>query len=334
MFDMVLDGYSVSRICEVLTLEGVKTPSEYKKMRCGQKNLHIGVWNARTVTDILKNPTYMGNLTQSRSKKINYKSKKRVHQTRNNWIISEDSCPAIVSKDKFMMVQNIFNSNKFRKSEGITSKLLLRGLIYCKECQHTIGFRAHKQNTKSSGEVFRIYGNCNYWAKRKKEKVCSPHSVKYEDILDIVLNDLKRIFKKLNIDTLVSFVKENNDCNKKIFDVEKNICNVEKDIFSLRNKIDMIYNDKLEGVIDTFMYKRMYEKLTLDIKNRIDYKEKLLKGKKKLEKITYDDKFYMNKISEFLDINNISRNMIAGLIERIEISEDKNIAIYYKFKLD
>ena len=38
----------------------------------------------RTVRDILACPTYIGNLTQCKQKKINYKSKKRIHTREDN----------------------------------------------------------------------------------------------------------------------------------------------------------------------------------------------------------------------------------------------------------
>ena len=88
----------------------------------------------------------------------------------------------------------MFKSNKNRqKGTGITDKLLLRGLIYCKECGHTLGFRAQEQVTKKSGKITRIYGNCNYWAKRKKQGVCTPHSVKYNEIEEIVISELRKM---------------------------------------------------------------------------------------------------------------------------------------------
>ena len=44
-------------------------------------------------------------------------------------------------------------------------------------------------------------------------------------------------------------------------------------------------------------------------------------------------KFYLDKIKEFLEMKNPSRALISSLIDRIEIDEEKNIDIYYKFKL-
>lgn len=43
----------------------------------------------------------------------------------------------------------VFKSNKNRgKGNEVTDKILLRGLIYCKDCKHTIRFREHKQQPK------------------------------------------------------------------------------------------------------------------------------------------------------------------------------------------
>ena len=40
-----------------------------------------------------------------------------------------------------------------------------------------------------------------------------------------------------------------------------------------------------------------------------------------------------NKIKEFLKMDNPSRSLISSLVEKIEIDEDNNIDIYYKFRL-
>lgn len=188
---MFVNGNSLSTICDILTREKIKTPSISKNMNIGQKNLHYGVWSTRTVNDILKCPTYIGNLTQGKQKKVNYKSKKRIHNKEENWIIKENAVTPIIEKDVFELVQNMFKSNKNRQGNGITDKLLLRGLIYCKDYHHTMGFRAHKQLTKKmvkSLEYMEIV-----ITGLKEKNVCTPHSVKYNDIETLVINDLKNM---------------------------------------------------------------------------------------------------------------------------------------------
>lgn len=337
MFKMFADGYSLDRICDIFTKEKIPTPSMFKNMNLGQNNVHYGTWATRTVGDILKNPTYIGNLCQCRLKKVNYKSKKVVHNKKEDWIIAEGMVEAIVDKDLFDLVQDMFKSNRNRgkKGNGITDKLLLRGLIYCKDCNHTIGFRAHMQDTKKNGLVTRVYGNCNYWAKRKGQHVCTPHSIKYSDVEDIVLDNLRKMCKEyLNQNNLENILKNSDILTKKKENIKIEILKIDNKIESINKKIDACYNDKLEGNIDLDMYKRTYNNLTLEIKKLSEEKEYFFKALSDFEnnKII-NNNYYIDKINNFLQLKNPSRALISSLIEKIEIDEDKEIDIYYKFKL-
>ncbi len=337
IFDMFLRGDSLSKICDSLTNEHTPTPSMNKNMKLGQDNLHYGVWSTRTIADILKNPTYIGNLTQCRNRKVNYKSKKVVHTKKEDWIVAKGAVESIIDEETFNLVQQMFQSNKNRgiKGNGITDKLLLRGLIYCKDCGHTMGFRECVQQTKKYGSVHRIYGNCNYWAKRKKQNVCTPHSIKYQVIEDIVLDNLREIVKK-NLDekTLESVLKNSNKLKNKKDSLKEEIFRLENNIKFLNKKIDICYNDKLDGNITLEMYRRACNNLTLEInetkKKKTEYENLLFDLEKKQ---IMNDNYYQDKIKEFLEMKYPSRALISSLIDRIEIDEEKNIDIYYKFKL-
>ena len=337
IFDMFISGDSLAKICDTLTSEHVPTPSMYKNMKIGQMSCHFGVWSTRTVDDILKNPTYIGNLTQCRNRKVNYKSKKRIHTKSSEWIIAEGAVEPIIDKETFELAREMFKSNKNRgkKGNGITDKLLLRGLIYCMECGHTIGWREHLQHTKKYGLVHRIYGNCNYWAKRKKENVCTPHSVKYQIIEDLVLDSLRKIASiYLDENNLENILKRTLKLEKKKDNIRKEIFRIEQAIENNNKKIDICYNDKLEGNITIEMYKRTYNNLILEI-------DEFKKKKKDYENMLYEfennqalnDNYYLDKIKDFLSMKDPPRALISLLIDRIEIDEDKNINIYYKFKL-
>ena len=337
IFDMFIRGDSLTKICDSLTLERIPTPSMYKNMKIGQMGYHFGVWAPRTVDSILRNPTYIGNLTQCRNKKVNYKSKKRVHTKASEWIVVEGAVEAIIDREIFDLVQEMFKSNKNRgiRGNGITDKLLLRGLIYCKECRHTIGFREQLQRTKKYGLVHRVYGNCNYWAKRRKQNVCTPHSVKYQVIEDLVLDNLRRMAREyLDENSLENILRDSDKLRGKKDNIRQEIFRIENSIENDNKKIDICYNDKLEGNITLEMYKRTYDNLTLEI-------NELEKKKRDYEKMLFDldnnqilnDNYYLDKIREVLEMKNPSRALISSLIDRIEIDEEKNIDIYYKFKL-
>ena len=335
IFNMFASGLSLSKICDVLTNEKVQTPSMSKNMNVGQSNLHYGVWSTRTVNDILKSPNYIGNLTQCKQKKINYKSKKRVHNGQDSWIVVENAIPRIVDDDLFNLVQNMFKSNRNRtRGDGVTDTLLLRGLIFCKECNHTFGFRAQYQDTKKFGRVTRIYGNCNYWAKRKKSGVCTPHSVKYKEIEDVIVNEIKEIFNKnLDLHVIEETLRKFNKVQTKKDRYNLEILKLENSNKILNKKIDACYNDKLEGNITLDMYKRTYNKFVEEIglnEHKIAvYKREICK----MEEHDLDSRTFLDRIQQFLNMENPSRSLIASLIDKIEISEDNTMYIYYKFKL-
>ena len=167
----------------------------------------------------------------------------------------------------------------------------------------------------------------------KKKK--TPHSVKYQIIEDLVLENLRDMVKKyLDKNKLENILKNSNQLKKKKDNIKQEIFRLENNIGSANRKIDICYNDKLEGNITLEMYKRIYNNLTLEIN---EYKEK----KKDYEKMLFDfennqinnNNYYLDKIKEFLEMRNPSRALISSLIDRIEIDEEKNIDIYYKFKL-
>ncbi len=336
IFNMFASGDSLTTICDKLTDEKIPTPSISKGMNIGQKNYHYGVWSTRTVGDILKSPNYIGNLTQSKQKKVSYKSKKRVHNKKDNWIIVENVIPRIIDDELYELVQNMFSSNKNRiKGNGITDSLLLRGLIYCKECGHTFGFRAQYQDTKKHGRVCRVYGNCNYWAKRKNQGVCTPHSVKYNEIEEVVISELKKICNKyIDSNFLEDSYKKESKLKLKCDKYNVEILKLQNSNKVLNKKIDDCYNDKLDGNITLDMYKRAYNNFVNQIQendNKIrEYKKEIYNiENNKLD----NDKSLMERIEKFLSMDDTNRHLIASLIDRIEITEDNNLDIYYKFKL-
>lgn len=332
IFDLFVRGKGICEISRILTGEKVPIPTEYKGLKSGHMSTAYGIWNNRTISDILTLPTYVGDLTQGRSKKPSYKSKKRVRVKPEDWIICENKCPAIIDRDTFNLVQDIYNRNKNQGKH--TQDILLKGFVYCKECGHTIGFRLQKVNTKKKGEVTRCYGNCNYWAKHKKYDLCTPHNTKYYELEDLVLKEIKKMCKKYLKTSDLKNVLANSDKTKKILnELEINFKKLVAEVeFSSKKKEDL-YNDKLDGIIDLEMYKRMTNRITeetLTKKNEIaEIKTKIYNIK---NNITNNNKKYESVIKEYLSMKKPSVQLLSSIIDKIVIDENKNVEIYYKFK--
>ena len=66
---------------------------------------------------------------------------------------------------------------------------------------------------------------------------------------------------------------------------------------------------------------------------KIAERDKKQEHLKELENTTFDKKIvdYEKIMAEFLNKDNITSYMLTSLIEKIEIDNDKNVTIYYKF---
>ncbi|MDD4376230.1 MAG: recombinase family protein [Clostridia bacterium] len=332
IFNMFVSGIGICEICRILTDEKIPIPSEYKKLNRGLKSTAYGVWTTRTVSDMLRLPTYAGDLTQGRLKKPSYKSKRIIRPNPKDWIVCKDKCPAIIDRETFELAQAIYERNKNQGKN--TQDILLKGFVYCKECGHTIGFRLQTANTKKNGEVTRCYGNCNYWGKHKRLNVCTPHNIKYYELEELVLSEIKKMCKRyLKTDSLKEVLKNNDKTIKMQRDLDVELSRLKAEVSSSTQKIDALYNDKLEGIIDTDMYKRIYNQITegtIIKQNEIKEIEKKIYNIK--NKIIDKDNKYDDVIKEYLSMKRPSIQLLSSIIDKIVIDEEKNIDIYYKFK--
>lgn len=332
IFELFIGGTGICEIGRLLTNEKVPIPSIHNKYNRGMKSSIYGNWGNRTISDILQLPTYVGDLTQGRSKKPSYKSKKRIHTKKENWIIVPNSCPAIIDRETFEIAQNIYNRNKNQTNN--TQDILLKGLVYCKECGHTIGFRQHKAHTKKDGNIIRVYGNCNYWSKHKYLEPCTPHNTKYYELEDLVLSEIKQICKKYLKTSNMSNILRNNDKTFKLLkSMESRKRELEIEIELSTKKVDTIYKDKLDGIIDLEMYKRIYNEITQTTicqKNEIKGIETTIYNIN--NKIVDNSKHYDSVIKEYLSMKKPSIQLLTNIIDKIVIDEEQKIDIYYKFK--
>ena len=309
IFNLFIKGNSITNICNILTKEKIPIPSIHKNLNRGIKSALFGIWHTRTVADILTNPTYIGNLTQGRNKKINYKSKKRIHTNKEDWIISINTCPPIIEKEVFNLANNIYNSNKYQIKNK--NNLLLKGLIYCAECNHTIGLRT------INNDINKTYGSCNYYLKHKIHNVCTPHNIKYIVLENIITKEIDILLSKININNLTSKVLYLNNYQLKR---KKEILNIEKEISLIEIKIDRLYDDKLSNLIDKNMYIRNYNKL-INYKKELNIKLNKLKKKKEIN--------LEKEFNNYLNIIKKDKTFISSLISKITYSESKDINIYF-----
>ena len=326
MFNLALEGKSPRQIANIFSDEHIPTPSVYANLNRGMRSTAYELWCPRTVEEMLINQTYIGNLTQGRRKKLGYKSKKEIRTPKEEWIIVENTHEAIIDKKVFYTVQDLLKKNKNKTNNNIQ---LLSGFMVCKECGHAIGI-----NKSSDGK--RKYCCCTYYASHSKYGLCTPHTCNYDKLENAILEEIRYMCKQYVDNTTfkekVEEAKKKNNIKSK---VQKEIRELKNKIFNSNFYIDKIYEDKLKGEIN----KEMFNRLTLKYKKQIELdKNRITDLEKKLKKTNNegtkkDEEEILKKINKYLSLKNPSRILLINLIDKILISENKTVEIYYKFKL-
>lgn len=327
MFNLAKQGYGTRGIADIFTQEGIPNPSTHANLIRGTKTQTSKFWCPRTIDELLQNPTYIGHLTQGRRKKVSYKSKKEIRVPKEDWIIIKNTHEPIIDEETFNTVQELLMKNK--NDTKNKNDHLLKGFLYCKECGHRIGIN-------SSSDKKRRYCVCCYYTAHSKFGLCTPHTMNYDKLEDAVLEELRKICKDyIDVTTFESKVNEEKRKNNQQDKLKRELSKIELKINQVNNYIDKSYVDK----IDEFITAEQYQRVTLKFKGEL---KELLSKKQELEKeissiddevIKKETEMTVKQMKEFLSLKNPSRELLVNLIDKIIISENKTVEIYYKFRI-
>ena len=311
IYKMFLEGLTPYKIAKELTDKQIKAPAEYYNFKWKNK-INNNIWNSKTVKDILTNRIYTGDLVQNKRNKINYKVNKIKNNNPKDYIIKENTHKKIIDKDTFNKVQSMLPKNIIRIDKK--EHYLLDNLIYCAECGHRVSVTPRR---KKDGNCYTI---CNYYRSNIKNRVCTPHSNNYDKLEKEIINTLKKTYLKyVDITKITQALGDiQNNKNNNIILKKQLLSEIDK----IKDNLDNIYLDKLNNKIDEERYNRIKIKLENLLKEKENTYNKLINIKNKELNIDY----YLSK--EY-----ISRNLIIRLIEKIEISKDKEINIKFTFNL-
>jgi len=323
IFDMALSGVTCRQIAVDLNARGIQTPALYAKVKSGRKGPYSGLWSSERVTAILKNPVYAGDMVQRRMEKVSYKSKKCKRLPEDQWIIVKETHEPIISRENFERVGSLIKSRTSTRSR--TYDYLLKGLIYCRECQKPLGV----VNRILAGNTPTLYFLCRTYQRFTKSGTCSSHCIRVNVVTDTVVSHIRKICQ----DHL-----DNKTCQQVAESVIADISNqnelgaeikrLTSELNVLNNKMDRLYDDRLNGIIEDIDFTRTYTSL----KNaRNSTQERLSKMTADSAKKPVLTQSIIELAENFIASAETNRELLCSLVERIELSKDKELIIRFRY---
>ena len=324
IFMFARKGKTPTEISKILSMEKTLVPSEIVGNTHTRKDGINIAWNRNTVKRILQNVTYFGWVSNGNTKKINYKSKKTMIMPKEDRIIVKGMHTPIIDEETFNIVQDMIKSRTATRVK--TYDWLLKGLVYCKECGKKLSIVPQKNQIKTN-----FYLRCNTYANNTHLGFCTPHSNNLEKITNCVIEQIRtrckkflseEKYKKIAITSKDKIIQDK-------FNIKNELLILERKIKDINKKIDKLYEDKYNGLFENEDFSRLYSK-QIENRKQIEERIKQLEKSEEKEDLSVDIK---KLVEDFVNMKEITRTMLISLVNKIEISENKEITIYYRFNI-
>lgn len=323
IFALALSGMSCRNIATRLNQEGVPTPATYANLPVARPGPYTGLWSSERISEMLQNETYIGNMVQGRSVKISYKSKKCLRQAPANWVVVEGTHEPLVDGETFRKVQLLVGSRKHTRSR--TYDFLLKGLIFCHEC----GYPLAVLNRKNARGEDVLYFVCRTYQRFTKAGVCTCHSIKEKTVTDAVVAKVREVCQAcLKPDELLSMAREAVENAGKGSGLKMELQDLQSRIDSLTAKLDRMYTDRLNGLLPEADFQRIFSRIKGE-REQLEEKRKALAFQQK-SPVPSEDRA-RELVQRFIETAGESRELLVSLIERVELTEDKEVIIKFRF---
>lgn len=323
IFSWALEGMSCRAIAGRLNEEGVPSPSVYGGRKTGCPGPYAGLWSSERISEMLRNEMYIGNMVQGRMVKLSYKSQKCLRQPRESWVVVENTHQPLVSEEVFRKVGWLLESRRHTRSR--TYDFPLKGLIFCHECGYPLGVL----NRKTGAGKDRLIFVCRTYQRFTKAGVCTCHCVKEETVMRAVTEEVARLRENcVSVEELKEIALQTLDAETGQ-PREEELRDLRGRLEQITEHLDKMYLDKLTGILSEGDFLRIYDRLR-------EERERLLRQCAQLEQPPETARSREERADELVDgfLREMggNRELLAGLISRAELTEDKKLYIRFRCK--
>ncbi len=326
IYAMFLSGMSKNAIAHALNDEGVLCPAAYKREVLGQKYYNPGVnssrrplWTAASVTTILKNQMYCGDMVQGRYRRKSYKVHVQERVPEDEWYIVKNTHEPIIERPVFENTQRLLSGDT-RSGPQQQQLYLFSGFLRCADCGSAM------TRSKVKGKV---YYYCRTY-KDKSKHACTKHSIRHDRLEAAVLYAVRQqIYLAVNDEELIADLNKMPRPENLVMKNADSLAQREKELAKVKRYKQAAWQDWKDGEITPEEYHYM----------KSDYEERmesLLQSIQKLQQAgagTDKDKEdpLWSYYREQRNIDQLSRDVLGELIDVIEVGENGNIGIKFRF---
>lgn len=338
IFDWRLAGMSNDKIASRLNSMGILSPAVYKwsqglNYKTGFKVGGESLWTSTAIKRILENQTYTGCVVQGKRRTPSHKVKKMMETKPEEWIVVKDMHDAIISDEKFRMVQRILKMDT-RTAPNQTKIYPFSGLLQCGGCGGNLVRKLVSAGKDSAGNIrkYPYYICANH---KKASSVCSSHMVSEKEIEQAVLTSLRKHISNLaDWKELLQLLENQAEHQPEPKINETQLLKLNEEILKNERLKRGLYEDFAEEIIskeEYFELKQYYAKQICICQKQID----TLKEEREIfRNPQWQDREWLNAFLRNQSLTESSRPFLLKLVKNVIVFEDGRIRIVFNFQYD
>ena len=271
IFQMALEGIGRNTIAKELNSMGIINPTGYKKKvlklnysnSSGEKFKDDYAWTNTSISQILKNRVYIGDMVQCKERVVSYKVHKIVKNPKEEWIVVEGTHEPIIEKDVFWKIQDVLFSRDTRvEKNGELS--MFAGHIRCKDCKRAMNKKTLSNKNRNRDYWYYI---CSTYRNKSKD-MCTKHSIRNDKLESAVLQAIRfQIKLVIEMEEILREINKSQVVNLKNNNIENSIKRHEQELEKNKKLKKSAYEDWKLGVISQTEYLEYTESYMNKIKD-------------------------------------------------------------------
>lgn len=329
IFSLYAQGYGKTAIARLLNEQGIPNPTEYKRlhgMRYRQpERAGSTLWSPSTISGMLKNEIYIGNMVQGKYESISYKTKETRPRPKDQWYIVKNTHEPVIDNDLWNRVQSLIQQKTRPFCDGKIS--IFAGKTRCMYCGYTMRSVKHKSG--------RRYLKCPTHA--RSSDACTGAFVSAESLEKAVLRELEIItFFFLDKEKLYHILCKKSIAQDDVSPYLSRLQRMKKELSACQKELDEytdalrnLYMNKVKCLVSEADFLSLYKDLSSRItwfeqqvryhKKQVAYQENLLSTDSK------EEQYSELSAEPYLHPSALNRPLVETMIEYITIGKRDSI---------
>lgn len=332
VFNLYSEGYGKTYIARLLNERKIPNPTEYKRLqglrtKSTSKNPNNALWRYSTISYMLQNEMYIGNMVQGKYGSISYKTKENRPLPKDQWIRVENTHEPIISKDLWDRVHSLMSQRT--KPFSDTNKIgLFSGKVKCLYCGYTM--RTHKATDANGGH--RMYQCATRYVSKD---ACKGVIISAATLEKHVFERIKEFNEKLlDRDALENGISVGDELKQQTDSLKAELPKVEKRLANNEQCLRNIYIDKVRGIITEEEFRAYTDTFTSERKALL---LRIKEIQKAIGEIEEKRGFIIDRhalAEKYVNTTELTRDMVDTLIDYIVVGgtrKNRFIQIHWMF---